>query len=56
MPMPPYNELMHNLRNLVRTYPHLSRTLLPVIAYLEHTSQIYDQFVLRSVNDLDDED
>ncbi len=56
MPMPPYNELMHKLKDLVKRQPLLGPTLLPVIAYLEHTSEIYEQFVLDSLSDLDDEE
>lgn len=56
MPMPPYNELMHNLKELIRSQPLLGPTLLPVIAYLKHTNETYDQFVLDSLPDLDNEE
>ncbi|MBE9210574.1 hypothetical protein IQ244_29545 [Nostoc sp. LEGE 06077] len=56
MQMPPYNHLMQELKSLVEQYPILGRTLLPVIAYLEHTNNIYDQFVLDNLDNLDDED
>ncbi|PHJ57167.1 hypothetical protein VF14_21775 [Nostoc linckia z18] len=57
MHIPPYNHLMQELKSLVEKDPILlGRTLLPVIAYLEQTNNIYDQFVLDNLDNLDDED
>ena len=56
MPLPPYNQLLQNLNNLVKAYPWLVSTLQPVIDYLIATADVYDQWVLYKMDNLDDED
>jgi hypothetical protein len=57
MQIPPYNHLMQELKSLVEKDPILlGPTLLPVIAYLGHTNNIYDQFVLDNLDKLDDDE
>jgi hypothetical protein len=51
MPMPPYDELLYNLKILLETNPHLHDILQPVIDYLSYTSEQYDQFILDNLED-----
>lgn len=51
MPMPPYDELLYNLKILLQTNPHLSDILQPVIDYLSYTAEQYDQFILDNLED-----
>lgn len=54
--MPPYNQLIQDLKALLEQNPGFSSTLLAVISYLEDTSEMYDRFVLDNLDNLDDMD
>jgi hypothetical protein len=51
MQLPPYDELLYNLKILLKTNPHLHDILQPVIDYLSYTSEQYDQFMLDNLED-----
>ena len=53
MPLPPYNQLIQNLKDLIKQQPKLIPVLKPVILYLQYTHEEYEDFILNNIDQVD---
>ncbi len=56
MPLPPYDQLLQRLSRLISYHPDFAPTLQTLIEYLQDTRQNYENWVLKQLDSLDDED
>ena len=53
MPLPPYNQLIQDLKDLLKQQPTLIPVLKPVILYLQYTHEEYEDFILNNIDRVD---